>query len=249
MSRYFPVLALLTIVLIVILAGSMFYSQKGPGENQEKKKEKQGFPQLSRASFKAVFALPQGFSASAPQYQLPLAAGEIENLGEFSLKGEALEKLLSNGFVVVPSRVNDLADYYQALEREGEPIVITSDAVFFLYHTFFESMLMHLEKHYFYGTLQQLLSGLVEEAYKVYEKAEDGTTLKEAAYRDLAYLSVALSLLDGNFTPPQPVRELVNKELQLILAADKPMTISPIFGYREDYTCLLYTSPSPRDRG
>ena len=236
MSRYFPVLVLLTIVLIVIQAGSMFYSQKGPGENQEKKKEKQGFPQLSRASFKAVFALPQGISASAPQYQLPLAAEEIENLGEFSLKGEALEKLLSNGFVVVPSRVDDLADYYQALEREGEPIVITSDAVFFLYHTFFESMLMRLEKHHFYGTLQQLLSGLVEEAYKVYEKAEDGTILKEAAYRDLAYLSVALSLLDGNFTPPQPVRELVNKELQLMLAADKPMTISPIFGYREDYT-------------
>ena len=236
MSRYFPALILLTIALIAILAGSMFYSQNGSSENKEKEKEEQGLSRISRESFKVVFALPQGFSASAPQYQLPLKADEIENLGDFSLKDEALEKLLYNGFVVVPSRIDDLADYYQALERDGIPIVITSDAVFFLYHTFFESMLMRLEKHYFYGTLQRLLSGLVEEVYKVYENAEDGTILKEAAYRDLAYLSVALSLLEGNFTTPQPVKELVNEELQHILAADKPMATSPIFGYREDYT-------------
>ena len=174
--------------------------------------------------------------ASAPSYTLPLKLEEVENIDIFPLDEKAREMLSHNGFVVLPGKYTDIAEFYKNVKESQIPIFITTDSVLFIYHAFFDMILLRLEKKYFISILEELLTGLVKEAQDVYGKMPDNTLAKKSAKLNLAYLSVALKLLKPDFNPPAEVRELVEAELRLINEASSPEAISPIFSYKEDYT-------------
>lgn len=174
--------------------------------------------------------------ASAPSYSLPLKLEDVENIDMFSLDEKAGEMLSRNGFVVLPGKYTDIAEFYKNVKESQIPVFITTDSVLFIYHAFFDTILLRLEKKYFIPTLENLLTGLIEEAQNVYEKMPDNTLAKKSAKLNLAYLSVALKLLKPDFNPPDEVRELAEAELKLINKAFNPEAISPIFSYKEDYT-------------
>ncbi len=172
----------------------------------------------------------------APTYSLPLDPGSIENIELFVISREALEKLLKNGFVVIPGEEIDIAEYYKDAINSGYPVFITTDSVLFIYHAFFETVLMELEEKQFIPRLKKLLLGLVREAEKIYGELSEGTLAKEATRLDIAYLSVALKLIEPGYNTPSYIQELVEKELELIESASSSQAPSPIFGYKEDYT-------------
>ena len=153
---------------------------------------------------------------SVTGYSLPLAISDIANYEDFSgkipLSSAALELLRKNAFVVIPTPLdiaereiylssswgatnpkNDFVAYYEALKNIDLPIFITSDSLLHYYHIFFDTTLMRLERDLFYQDIWAISQELLEASQKDYEQSEGD--LKEAARRNIAYLSVALELL------------------------------------------------------
>ncbi len=153
---------------------------------------------------------------SVPAYPLPLSSAKIANYQNFSekikLSPKALSLLKKNGFVVIPtpldigerevflmsSRQNaypkdDFVAYYKAIGEKDLPIFITTDSLLHYYHIFFDTTLMKLERDLFYKDIWVVSKNLLEESLNEYH--ETGGDLKEAAKRNVAYLSVALELL------------------------------------------------------
>lgn len=181
--------------------------------------------------------VPQG---NSPQYVLPLDLGSIANFKDVSerlrLSSEAVEKLRINGFVVVDSFFNDISDIYTRINDLGIPTYISTDSVLFIYHIFFNKLLMDLEENRFYPLLKILLKSLIDEDLKIIDSLSPKSLAREAAEKDLAYLSVAYKLLNPNYIAPKQVSEIVDMELELIDRAEDTEAKSPIFTYIEDYT-------------
>jgi len=177
-----------------------------------------------------------------PGYDLPLDLDQIVNLDRdvreksvHPVQGEAAEKLSQNGFVVVPmqERINRFADAYRRLSpsysnpEASIPVFVTSDSVLHLYHLFFDQILKYLEATEFREDLSTMLSALLRSSYAQY-KGFDGT-LEEAARRNLAFLGIALKLLDPDASVPKDIPE-IKQELELI-DAHKGLEPSPLMNY------------------
>ena len=151
-----------------------------------------------------------------PGHSLPLAISIVTNFEDFSgkipLSSTAIELLQKNAFVVIPTPLNigeqeiylppsweatnpkdDFVAYYKALKNIDVPIFITSDSLLHYYHIFFDTTLMRMERDLFYQDIWTISRELFEASQKDYEQSEGD--LKEAARRNMAYLSVALELL------------------------------------------------------
>ena len=180
---------------------------------------------------------------SPPKYDLPVEFSSVENFEyvaevlENYLDNKALELLRRNGFVVTDAHFDDIAELYKSLKENGVPIYISTDSVLFVYHAFFDTILMELETEKFYPMLSELTEKLVKETLQMYEQIPSNMNLtKDAVKLNLAYLCVAAKLLDPEFKTPSIVEGLVQKELALIQSANQHEYSSPIFGYNEDYT-------------
>ncbi len=177
-------------------------------------------------------SLPQSFPGG---YSLPISLTEVGNLDEIELSQAQLELLSQNGFVVAapdntPSRM--LSEFYQGYEitRYGDmPAFITTDSVFHVYHLVFDKMLRDLEREMFIPMLKELTSSMIEASKAQFDQLV-GTPLEEAALRNLAFFSVAGSLLQTDDPIPEEARELVEAELALIMATSG-VEFSPIFNY------------------
>ena len=181
--------------------------------------------------------VPRG---NTSQYMLPLDLGSVLNFNDVSsrlrLGSEAIEKLKSNGFIVIDSSFSDLLDIYTYIHDLGIPIYISSDSILFIYHTFFNQLLIDLEQNRFYPLLELLLKSLIDENLKIIDSLTPNTLVREAAERDIAYLSIAYKLLNPSYTVPERVSGIVGMELELIDRAEDEEAQSPIFIYNEDYT-------------
>lgn len=153
-----------------------------------------------------------------PKYNLPLKTKDITNYQKFSqkiqLSPKALSLLEKNGFVVVPTpkdiekSPDEFAAFYSTLKNKDIPIFITTDSLLHYYHIFFDTTLMKMERDLFYDDVWQMSKGFLDDALSEYESSSGG--LKEAARRNVAYLSVALELLKpkGNqVTSDETLRE------------------------------------------
>ncbi len=176
----------------------------------------------------ATFASYQQAQVSLPQsypggYSLPISLSEVENMDEINLSPDQLALLAQNGFVVQapdnsPSKL--LSEFYQGYEstRYGDiPAFITTDSVFHVYHLVFDKMLRDLEREMFIPMLRELTSALIAATKAQYDQVA-GTSLEEAALRNLAFFSVAGSLLQSGDPIPNEARELVEDELALIIS-------------------------------
>mgnify|MGYP001221139023 CR=1 FL=1 len=186
-------------------------------------------------------SLPQSFPGG---YSLPISLNQIENLDEFTLSPAQKQLLSQNGFVVVaPENTPDkmLSEFYQGYEksRYGEiPAFITTDSVFHVYHLVFDKMLRDLEREHFISKMKELTSSLIATSKQHYDQLT-GTPLEEAALRNLAYFSVAGSLLKTGDPVPDKARELVDAELALIRAG-AGTDFSPVFAYEAQPRDMKY---------
>ncbi|HSA33626.1 MAG TPA: DUF3160 domain-containing protein [bacterium] len=183
------------------------------------------------------FVADLAVAPTAPNYTLPITGmGDIvnfqrdivEKLG-ISLTVEAQEKLLANGFVVLPgssTRFDYLYSQYQSLEV---PVFVSADSILHLYHLYFDQILKNIEIAYFTEDLKLLMRALLAETGKIYNSFSD-KKLKDAALLAYGQCSVILRLLDDSFAVNALVAEPVVSEIEQILAHNTS-TGSALFSY------------------
>ncbi len=209
-----------------------------------------------------------------PEYELPLEEMPINYIrdikGKFNLNlnENETQTLLDNGVVIIPGdtlgqKYNKFEDAYEHMsnsrgpnqswitryneDRSGVPIIITTDSVLNLFHIEFNEILKNLEINELSDLLDKFLSKSINESYKQYESLEDPLN-KELSKRNLAYLSVALKLLDPSYNVKSMVKEDVDKEIGRIKAhkgfyknelfsKDCPNVCSNVLYLKNDNSC------------
>jgi hypothetical protein len=165
--------------------------------------------------------LPGAFSG---EYSLPLDLTTVDNLDQFDLTKTQQSSLSSNGFVVTPpdnSPEKMFTEFYQGYESvryDETPIFVTTDAIFHVYHLIFDKMLRDLEVNAFIPTLKELTSTMVAATTEQYQSLK-GTSLEDAALRNVAFFSIAASLLQTGDAVLPEAQNYVEAELALINAA------------------------------
>jgi hypothetical protein len=176
---------------------------------------------------------------NAPQLELPLGPAAVGNRKQLEreLPSEAARAMLArNGFVVVDGPGTDLfSDAYSRLKRVKIPIVVTSDSVLHLHHVLFDNALKEIEEEKLWDDLKALCAAMIEKAAARLRLTGRDELPVEADRATLAYFSVAMRLLDPDWTLPEDVAPVVKAELALI-GAHGGVSPSPLFGYKEDYS-------------
>ncbi|MBN1804515.1 MAG: DUF3160 domain-containing protein [Sedimentisphaerales bacterium] len=180
---------------------------------------------------------------NAPGYTLPLNLATINNYSDmdstFDLN-DAAPLIEQNGFAIIehdfglfdPNR-DDIVKAYDYLSSMGSLLFITTDTLLHLYHVQFDETLKEIEEREFINDINILTSALLDNVLSLHEQYTGD--LKEAAKRNIAFLSVANKLIDPNSTIPSLVNDLVTGELAKI-DAHQGFVESNIFIYKEDYS-------------
>lgn len=193
---------------------------------------------------------------NAPGYSLPLDLNDVTNLGDINraIPIDPVSDLIrQNGFAVkhvnLPSQwlnPDNIFSYYEYLLNSDIPLYITTDTFLHLYHLQFDETLKGVEEREFITDINNLTTALLNDAFLQFDQF-DGD-LKEAAKRNIAYLSVAQTLIDPNASIPTLVDDVVSGELDKI-EAHQGFAVSDIFLYEEDYSQYIprghYTRSEP----
>jgi len=170
----------------------------------------------------------------ADSYSLPVNLGKIDNKKKFSLDNKTKQKLTEQGFVAVPSNYDQIYSIYEDNTENARPNFVTTDSVLHTYHILYDYTLRNLEINKFIPDLKNLNRVLLQNALSQYSSVSD-PSLKSAAKKNVAYFTVASKLLEPETEIPSDVKDLVDRELNLI-ENHSGFQESPIFGYKEDYS-------------
>jgi len=188
--------------------------------------------------------------ATQDGYSLPVDLSSVVTHESFAFSEGQRQLLSANGFVVAPSEYKEFFHLYEEARYAEAPVFITTDSVYHIYHLFFDKILRTLEDERFYGDLEKLTAGMLW-ATEGQHEALKGTSLEQAALRNLGYFAVAQQLLQPGTSIPEAVRDRVEEELTLI-EAHEGFVESPILGYPEDYSQYVprghYTKNEGRQR-
>jgi hypothetical protein len=198
----------------------------------------------SKPSFKGYYTpYINTIEPNAPGYTLPIGSRDIENssvLSDLSAPANTISLIEQNGFAVIKhgfglsdSNCEDMIKPYEYLKGRQIPLFLTTDTLLHLYHIQFDETLKDIEEREFCADINDLTTALLADALAGYEVYSDD--LKEAAKRNIAYISVAQKLIDPNFQIPELVSDLVTGELSKI-DAHAGFDDSDIFIYAEDYS-------------
>lgn len=168
--------------------------------------------------------------------ELPLALDQVVNPGVTDeLTREQTSFLQKNGFVVIHSQEEQFNDIREeTAHRSGQPYYLTVDAAYHAMHLLFDDLLKSLEGEYLRQDMIDITRITLDQVSE-YSNQVQGTDLEEDAQQAVAYLSVALKLFDPEAKIDSTVEDIVNQEVQLIMAAGGPGTSVVIPGFREDY--------------
>ena len=155
----------------------------------------------------------------------------------FLLSKTQLDALSKNGFVVSPGEDKEFFALYEKARYNNEPVFVTSDSLLHSYHLMYDKTLRVAEENHFIPLLRSLNQELLTRSLEVYQELR-GDPWEAAARRNLAYFTVASSLLDPQTSKPTEVSEMVSAELALIEAAGGifPSAVFQGLENGEDYT-------------
>jgi len=198
------------------------------------------------AAFATYQEIPIDVQPSIKPYQADADLGNITNKDQFSFSSEAQKLLSKNGFVVIPSPIQEFFNIYEINRYDSIPNFVTTDSMMHYYHLYFSHLLRTLEKDSLRGELDTLTKSMLSKSQDQYEELK-GTEWENAARRNVAFFTVASALLDPKSEIPSYVREEVDSELKMIsdhqdtFAVSAVMNIGetdsgPVEVLREDYT-------------
>ena len=152
-------------------------------------------------------------------YSLPLDYDLIVN--RFVLNGltEAQDEfLLEHGFVVMHSQENQFSSIRGTVsKRNGQPYYLTTDAAFHALHLTFDDLLKALEKEQFGDSVIEIAQATLTEL-QGYVPELEGSVIEADLEQAIAYLSVALKLLDPDANIDASVAEIVDAQIAQIMA-------------------------------
>ncbi len=221
-------------IIALVLSLSIFtFTCKDSGESNIEKEPNN----LSFAKYYESYEVD--IEPDAAGYQLPLDINDIVNVNEIKkiVDYNSISNLIEqNGFAIVESpqhRDDDIEFLYKSFSEMGIPVFVTIDTLLHIYHIQFEWAIRDIEDRQFASDINDLTDALLNYSLELYDQLEGD--LKEAAIRNVAYLSVAQKLIDPNASIPELVDDIVANELAKIEdhSEFKP---SDIFIYYEDYT-------------
>jgi len=227
------------IIVTLVLSASIFVvTCKDRGVDNDKDDERPN----TRTFGKYYEPYELNIKPNAPGYSLPLDLNDIVNKGKISQEIEfdnILDLIRQNGFAIMepalfsPFSGGDFVGIYENFGLFGIIPFVTSDTGLYLYRALFDHILKGIEEHEFIPKINDLTIALLNDAKQQYEQLEGD--LKEAAKRNVAYLSVAQKLIDTNSSIPELVYDIVFNELAKI-EAHSGYSKSDIFKYNEDYS-------------
>ncbi len=180
-----------------------------------------------------IVLIPSLASSGGKGYDLE----KVENIGSFYLSTAVKAKLAKTGFVVIPSREEEIFQIYKDAKRRGEPILVTSDLLLHTSHILFDYLLRIVEVEKLTDELRGLTEAMYKGSLSQYEQARGGK-IKEAARGNIAFFGVAARLLGLEVELPRDLGPQVEGELRLI-SEHSGFAYSPIFGSLEDYSQYL----------
>ncbi|MBN1629825.1 MAG: DUF3160 domain-containing protein [Thermoleophilia bacterium] len=168
----------------------------------------------------------------------PVDLAGVTNLEQAGLSDAQKEILARQSFVAaVQDPMNGPWKFwhvYETARYQGLPVLVTTDSLLNAYHGLFDTLLQRMEEAALFDQAVAMTEELYAAASDQWNTAAD-PAIKEAARLNMAFFSVAGSLLNGAATGPDVVADEVDAELALIEAAGGTSE-SPILGYVEDYS-------------
>lgn len=165
---------------------------------------------------------------NAPTYTVADDFSNVSNYSQFSPLPDAEAQLLrTNGFYVSSDYGSD--EFFSIYENDRYnyiPNFVTTDSMMHTYHLYFSRLLKSVEKEHFIAALTQISQTMQTESMTQLA-ALKGTDWENAAKRNAAFFSVALSLLQPDAQVPAEVSDVVQQELSLISGA-AGITESPV---------------------
>ena len=193
---------------------------------------------LSRVQLLNFEAEPSEPSApSVPAYTVDPGLSNVVNTDQFYLSDDAVAKLAENLFVVTRSCGHEFFEVYESNRYNLVPNFVTVDSMMHTYHLYFSLLLNRTEKNYLYGGLKDLSAAMLEESMAQYDLLK-GTEWEEAAHRNVAFFAVGLRLLDPSAQTPDYAGDVVEPELERILAVGGIDTCL-VSGVYMDYTQFI----------
>lgn len=177
-------------------------------------------------------------------YTLPVNLQSTSNYAAMKrwLSAAQWQAVSAQGFVVKPAEWTQFYKLYENTRYANIPVFVTTDAIYHVYHLYFDKLLRDLEREHFIANLTALTDAMVAEAAARYEATQDPVA-KETARRVWAYFVVAQQLLEETPPPiPPAVASEVTQELALIesgeltFSAVMPAPEADLEPYREDYS-------------
>lgn len=251
MFRKTAIAATVLILLVTSLGGCLGKPpqteppQTGPERSQAEAPDPAISSEYTFAAYKEV---PASVVPAVKPYQVEADLGNVTNKDMFRLSDQARSLLAKNGFVVVPTR--DLKEFFWLYEENRYapvPSFITTDSMLHNYHLFFSHLLRVIETERLIPELKALNRAMLEASEKQYA-ALQGTSWENAAKRNTGFFAVGSALLDNSVVMPAAVKDIVEKELDLI-HGHEGIALSPLMnmggaqdvveGLKEDYSQYL----------
>ena len=176
---------------------------------------------------------------SVEPYSVSEGLTNVVNLDQFYLSDEERQLLEQNLFVVSGTYNSEFFQTYEYNRYDQVPNYVTVDSLMHTYHLYFSLLLNRTEKNYLADDLLALSKAMLETSVEQYGQLA-GTQWEEAARRNAAYFAVAASLQDPAQEVPSYAAELVQRELDLVYAAEG-IAMSPL---AEDF--MDYSQYKPR---
>ena len=181
--------------------------------------------------------IPVDVTPSVADYTIAPNLSNVVNLDQFpNLTAAQLKKLEANGFVVAPSRQEQLFYIYEDNTYKKIPNFVTTDSVLQVYHIFYDYALRSAEGITLLPNAIQLNNNMLAQLQKEYD-AITVPEVKAEALKALGYFGVA-QLAFGEALPadyPTEAKALVDMEMVLFNAAGG-LQESPLLGYEIDYS-------------
>lgn len=171
---------------------------------------------------------------SVEPYTIEPDLSNVDNLWQFYLQGDIVDKLSQNGFVVCGDAGREFFEIYEMNRYELRPNFVTVDSLMHTYHLYFSYLLKNIEKDYLIEDITNLSRLMLTYSIEQYDKLK-GSEWESAAARNVAFFTVGTKLLDDNTEIKDYVAEIVGNELNSINQAEG-IKESEITGAFEDYT-------------
>jgi hypothetical protein len=182
----------------------------------------------------------ESFVPNAPEYTVYQGLANVANLGSFgTLPADILLNIEYNGFAAATqTEYKQIHEILELNEDERIPSFVSSDAVLHAFHVLYDLALREVEVYSFWDILGNLTESMLDSTYDQYLAAPEGRW-KDAALRNLMFFTVALKLIDSDYTIPPSFPAEVETEVDHVLTlieAHETMTDDWFQGYTEDFT-------------